>query len=402
MEQMSTAAQQPPEAPPPDGGARRERLTDYDQLRRSRTDRRVAGVAGGLGRHLEVDPTVLRVLLVVLCFFGGAGFVLYAACWLLVPEEGSDHSRLGGASTRTPLLLVAAAVAVLLVVGGWWEPYGAPWPLVVALLLAVALVARPRSTGSTGPPTGSGPEAPETPAAPAAEPWQPVGAAETTLLPAGSTRVGGAPRADRGPLLFAPTLALLAVSLGTLGLVAAGGVDVPAAAYAALAVAVVGLMLLLGAVAGRPGGLVLLGLVAVLALGVTSAVDRYGLDRGSSVTAAPGSAAGLADDYSLVAGELTLDLTRIRDLQALDGRSVRVRAEAGEVDVTVPVGLDVRVDALTRVGGRVDVEGTVDEGRAARVTTFLDGGDDAPVLTLDADLSVGRIEVHQATEAITS
>ena len=51
----------------------------------------MAGVAGGLGRHLDVDPTILRVLFVVLVFFGGAGLLLYGALWLLVPEEGTEH-----------------------------------------------------------------------------------------------------------------------------------------------------------------------------------------------------------------------------------------------------------------------------------------------------------------------
>src|SRR5687767_4543038 len=78
-----------------------EHLRDYSQLRRSATDRKVAGVAGGLGRHLNVDPTILRVVFVVLCFFGGAGFVLYGAAWLFVPEDGHDHAAVSTSpSTR--------------------------------------------------------------------------------------------------------------------------------------------------------------------------------------------------------------------------------------------------------------------------------------------------------------
>src|ERR671918_774010 len=48
-----------------------DHLRDYSGLRRSRTDRKIAGVAGGLGRHLNIDPTVLRVVFVVLSLFGG-------------------------------------------------------------------------------------------------------------------------------------------------------------------------------------------------------------------------------------------------------------------------------------------------------------------------------------------
>ena len=91
-----------------------EHLRDYSQLRRSTTDRKVAGVAGGLGRHLNIDPTILRVVFVVLCFFGGAGFVLYGAAWLFVPEDGHDHAAVSTSpSTRNAVLIVAAVIVLI-------------------------------------------------------------------------------------------------------------------------------------------------------------------------------------------------------------------------------------------------------------------------------------------------
>ena len=94
----------PPEAPvrpvrrdPPDDaaarGSTRDEIRDLGRLRRSATDRKVAGVAGGLARHLDIDPLILRVAFVVLAFFGGAGLILYGACWLLVPEEDGRRGR---------------------------------------------------------------------------------------------------------------------------------------------------------------------------------------------------------------------------------------------------------------------------------------------------------------------
>ena len=50
-------------------------------------------------RHLDIDPLILRVAFVVLVFFGGAGLILYGACWLLVPEEGQ---RVRAARPRRP------------------------------------------------------------------------------------------------------------------------------------------------------------------------------------------------------------------------------------------------------------------------------------------------------------
>ncbi|XVS64941.1 PspC domain-containing protein [Actinosynnema sp. CA-299493] len=58
------------------------------KLRRSRTDKMVAGVCGGIAKLLGVDAALVRILLVAATLFGfGAGAVLYLACWLLMPEE---------------------------------------------------------------------------------------------------------------------------------------------------------------------------------------------------------------------------------------------------------------------------------------------------------------------------
>ncbi len=56
-------------------------------LQRSRTDRKLAGVCGGLGSYLGVDPTVVRLALVFLTVFGPATIVAYLAAMVLVPEE---------------------------------------------------------------------------------------------------------------------------------------------------------------------------------------------------------------------------------------------------------------------------------------------------------------------------
>ena len=65
-------------------------------LTRPVNDRMVAGVAAGLARYLGADVTIIRIVLVVLAFVGGAGVPIYLACWLLIPEEGSDQSIVSG------------------------------------------------------------------------------------------------------------------------------------------------------------------------------------------------------------------------------------------------------------------------------------------------------------------
>ncbi len=57
------------------------------RLYRSKDNRKLAGVCGGLGEYLGADPTVVRVLFIVLAVFGGAGPIIYLAMWLIVPQE---------------------------------------------------------------------------------------------------------------------------------------------------------------------------------------------------------------------------------------------------------------------------------------------------------------------------
>jgi phage shock protein C len=60
-------------------------------LYRSRTDRFLGGVCGGLGRYLGVDPTIIRLIFLLLLFGNGAGFLLYVVLWVLLPVEGGSE-----------------------------------------------------------------------------------------------------------------------------------------------------------------------------------------------------------------------------------------------------------------------------------------------------------------------
>ncbi len=61
------------------------------QLRRSGHDKMLPGVAGGIARYLNADATLVRVIIAALVLFTGAGVALYAAAWLLIPEDGADQ-----------------------------------------------------------------------------------------------------------------------------------------------------------------------------------------------------------------------------------------------------------------------------------------------------------------------
>ena len=56
-------------------------------LRRSKSDRVIAGVCAGLGRYLGIDPVLIRIGFVVALLLFGFGPLLYLILWLVVPEE---------------------------------------------------------------------------------------------------------------------------------------------------------------------------------------------------------------------------------------------------------------------------------------------------------------------------
>lgn len=374
--------------PPPPQGPRvtGEQMRDLGRMRRSASDRKLAGVAGGIARHFDVDPLVVRIALVVLVFFGGGGLLIYGAVWLFVPEEGSDRAVLSvDERSRSVLLIMAGVVAALSMVGDTLGGWGFPWPLAIAgLVVAAILVGRnglprphpgpvivPPLTG--GPPPGSGGPHAAGPTYAGYRPQPPPAAV---------------PPRRRGPILFGFTLALLAVVLGVVATVDLAGVDVPVSAYPATVLATCGLMLVVGAFYGRGGGLIAVGLLAALATLATTAVDQ--LDTGV-IDTRPTSAAALADDYDLWAGEIQIDLTEVEDLDGLDDRVLALEAVFGRIEVLVPErGLDVTADATVE-GGDVTLFG--DHSTSSSSGTH-DGGSGVPELTIDAEVVFGEIDIE--------
>jgi len=94
----------------------------YRELRRSRSDRMIAGVCGGLGRYFDVNPVFYRVGFVVLTLLGGAGILIYGASLLVIPNEGDrdsiaadvlHHHRQRPLALLGLALVAAAGVALL-------------------------------------------------------------------------------------------------------------------------------------------------------------------------------------------------------------------------------------------------------------------------------------------------
>jgi phage shock protein C len=57
------------------------------------SDRKIGGVCGGIGEYLDRDPTVIRILFILLVFFSfGLGIFAYLAMWLIIPKRPIDYS----------------------------------------------------------------------------------------------------------------------------------------------------------------------------------------------------------------------------------------------------------------------------------------------------------------------
>jgi phage shock protein C len=91
--------------------------TAHPPLRRSTSDKVIAGVAGGLGRYLGVDPIIVRIALVVFALSGGAGVLLYIIAWIAIPEERPGELPAVAARTdRNNGIIILGAI--LLIAGG--------------------------------------------------------------------------------------------------------------------------------------------------------------------------------------------------------------------------------------------------------------------------------------------
>jgi phage shock protein PspC (stress-responsive transcriptional regulator) len=142
------------------------------RLERSRSDRMLAGVCGGLARYFDIHPAFYRVGFVVLTLIGGAGILIYAAAALVIPDEGEEDSVASAALRERrdrpwPLIglgLVAVAMLVLLSRVSVWPHGDAAWILLlVAGGIILAIAHRP---SSERPVAVTGAEAPTEPGAP--------------------------------------------------------------------------------------------------------------------------------------------------------------------------------------------------------------------------------------------
>ena len=120
-------------------------IVEHKRLVRPKDERWLGGVCRGLGAYFDLNPAIYRIAFAALTFAGGTGVLLYAAAWLVIPEEGAADS-IAAAELRKHrehpkrllglALIAAVALAVLSSVHVWPSP-GNFW--VLASLVVVGL-----------------------------------------------------------------------------------------------------------------------------------------------------------------------------------------------------------------------------------------------------------------------
>ena len=347
--ESSPGAGQPGAPYPPAGGYFAPVSTPQTPLRRSRTDRVIAGVCGGFARQYNVDPVLIRILVVVATLFTGGVFALaYLVVWLVMPEE--------------PL----------------WAP--------------VPMPAGPGGTAYTA-----------TQPAPV-PPSYAAGGTGTYVDPATGAVYGApqyyAPAKPREPRSFLGLIALSAsvVVGGLLAILAVAGVAIPVATVAAAMLAVLAIGLLVGAFRGKARWLIAPAIVLLLVAQAAIAIPR-------AVSSSWGSGVGdrtwsptvsQPAPFELGAGSAQLDLTKLPAGPA----TVSAKVGAGTIIVLVRddttlvlhgrigAGDVILPDQPTTNGTSLVLKSTVDATTAADPRTTVD---------LTVDIGLGELEVRRAS-----
>jgi phage shock protein PspC (stress-responsive transcriptional regulator) len=405
-------AEQPYPSPPPIALSRK--------LRRSRSHRMFAGVAGGLGEYFGADPILFRLGFAILTFLGGAGIGLYLAAWILIPEEGEEHSlgEVGLAKAKVyveqrdqswiwiTLLVIGGLIvisnlgrmgwdtgavfwAVLLIAGGIWlynqdrtggrPPGDAPPTRPVA---GDPPPARPAVAPTTRPVDASG-----YPGQSAASVTEPLRPARSVAAPAPAAPKVKAPRSNLGRYTFALTL----VVIGILAMLDNGEVlEMGPAGYGAATLATIGAGLLVGSIWGRARGLIFWGLLLVPFVLISDAAEvdlSAGVDKRIFT---PDSPAELAESHELMAGRLLFDLSRME--WGTEPVTIDAKVSMGQVEVWVPEGVDVDFDGHVEMG-RLELFEQRRDGRNVSLNSAGSTEGAGPQLVLNAEVYMGEIEV---------
>jgi phage shock protein PspC (stress-responsive transcriptional regulator)/predicted membrane protein len=363
----------------PDPGLAAAAVEADRRLIRPTEGRVVAGVAAGLARYFGISPVVYRVAFAALVLLGGSGLILYAAAWLVIPDERRDASVIEEAireRRRRPVLALGVVLVGLGLIFGiagnrFWANPGHGWLPVLAIGLAIVWWQLQEK---------------ERPPAAETTPSRNAEARSTAQEPA-------RPRRRRFPI-FLPVMGVVIAGAGVLGVLeATDAADVNWTVALAAGVVFVGVAVAIGAFFGGVGALAAVGAVLAALLVVVATIDVPLHGPIGDRTVHPVSVQALDQTYRQAIGNLQLDLSDV-DLPA--GRT-KVTASVGIGKLTVRVPDSVIVVATASVtAGDAWLLGTNSDGWNVDRTVNHIGTSttpDAPTLVLDTTVGLGKIEV---------
>ncbi|MEX0789474.1 MAG: PspC domain-containing protein [Actinomycetota bacterium] len=392
-------------------------------LTRSRTSRMFAGVCGGIGEYLGVDPILVRLGFAVLALLGGAGVGLYLVAWVLIPLEGEPRSvgeealakgtayldrEFGDDKDRSWLWITLLVIGGLMVISnlgrmGW---YDGAWFWAILLIAGGVWLYRQETYGPR-----TTPDQPVDPAVAAAT-TNPPGGTATTAGMAGTATAQTATAQTAYPARPAPkvrpvkpkvppsrlgryTFALGLVVLGSMAMLDnTGAFDLSPGQYSAAALITAGAGLIVGSVWGRARSLIFWGLLLVpFVIFADTTHIPFGNGSGER-TYSPVLPTEAADEYELFAGHLVIDLEDMR--WGPEPVTVNAGLFMGQMEIFVPEGVDVKFDGHTQMGG-VHLFGLERTGTDVNLRSDQDSGD-GPELILNTDVFMGEIVVHRTAE----
>lgn len=409
-------------------------------------ERWIGGVSGAVARKLDIDPLVVRVVLVASAFVVGIGLVLYGLAWALLPEEsdGRIHvQELGRGNSDVALLGAAAFVVVGLTanerswsLARWWDGAGLGWVngllwlavvgVVVAIVVSGARQSGPTSGATPPPPAGATPPPPapassSTPTTATAAPHPRETPVTQTITPPPPAPPRPAPDSARpapseppvpgaGARFFAVCAGLSLIVLAGLLLAERAGIFTGPVVLTALGAAAVifGAGIVVAGLMGRSSGV--LGFVAVVALLVAAPVAATSdvelrwsqIDRWDGIGQShhtPRTVSETAGGYAVGLGELRIDLTEL-EVPAGEVVDLVLHSGIGNVELILPADDAARVAVGVGAGqADWDLDGADSSisGLGLRRTITNTAAADGEDLVFDVtvNIGVGNIEIVQ-------
>ncbi len=392
----------------------RPRTTRPNQrLERSREDRVLAGVAGGLGTHLGISAWWFRFAFIILAFFGGFGVLLYVAAWLVIPDTGErdpivsrwlKNIDLSDGGTIFGVVLVGAAAVILLTQFADFSG-----TLVVALVLFVIGLLlyrgdlttnrRPDGEAPPEPPTDDiDPESPEEPMefdAPAASaalvaqsPPEPPGADAEIAPPPPPEPPKPRERSVLGRLTVA--VGLIVVAAMALLDLAFDSIAIEPVHYFAAAVGTIGIGLLVGAFLGKARWLIIIGVLLLPALWISSIFPSSWDFSAGQLTYRPATVQEVDTSIDHGVGQIILDLTLLSPAELAEVGAINVELGAGELIVRLPDEVGTQLTAEVGFG---EISGPFRTVNGVGLDIQRQFGPPPTVLDLNLEVGAGVINI---------